>query len=199
MATTISNLNTQQTPITSGLTGTQVIEFIAGPRVYVKTADSTPTPVVAKSAGVLPSGWTDLGIVDKAVKVTYTKETKEVRTGIDQVLRATYIGKKTAQFQFDLAQVDDVVIKNLTGITPSALGSSVEQFAIGGEDVVTLALLLVLQNKLDGKEIQFYHPGAFINFGYSSNTDQVVVSGTGDLPIFTYGSVQAIFINTIFP
>jgi len=195
----ISNLNTQQTPISTGLSGTQIVRLIPGARVYIKTTDATAAPVTAKSNGVKPTGWTDLGIVDGNAKVTYTKETKEVRTGIDNVLRYVYTDKKTGNFQFNLSQVDDVVIQQLTGISPSALGGSIQQFTIGGEEVVTAALLLVLQNKLDGKELQFYHPGAFITFSFQDNADQMQVQGQGDLPLFTYGSNTGIYTLTIFP
>lgn len=195
----ISNLNTQQTPITTGATGAQIQRLIPGPRVYIKTLDATATPVITKSNGTLPSGWTDLGIVDGNVKVTYQKETKEVRTGIDNVLRYVYVDKKTGKFEFNLSQVDDVVMQQLTGISPSMLTGSIAQFGIGQEDVVTKALLLVMQNKLDGKEITFYHPAAFLNFGIADSGDAVVVQGTADLPLFTFGAVQVEYILQIFP
>lgn len=195
----ISNLNTQQTPITSGLTGTQVIKYVPGPRVYIKAVDATPTPVLTKSAGVLPGGWTDLGIVDGVAKVTYTKDTKEVRTGIDQILRSIYTDKKTGTLEFDLTQFDDVVIAGLTGLTPSILTGSIAQFSVGSEDVVSSAILLVVQNKLDGKEQQFYNPSAFLNLQYTTSGDFMIVKGTASLPAFQFNSKLSLFVQTIFP
>ena len=197
----INNLNTRQNPITTGSSGTQVVKFIDAPRVYIKAADASAAPVTAKSNGVVPSGWTDLGIVEGKVKIAYTKELKEIRTGIDQVLRATYAGKKTAQFDFDLAQFDDAVMSAISGLTPSQIQSgSIYQFAVGSEDVITKALLLVVQNKLDGKEWQFYNPGAFMSFNIADSGDQTIIKGTGSLPSFSWGggTNEAIFVQSIF-
>src|ERR1039458_8860545 len=101
----IVNRNTTQAPnLTSGLTGTQMIKFIAAPRVYIKALDATPTPILVKSNGATPSGYIDLGSVDGTVKVTYTKDVKEVRLGMDEILMATYIGKKTAGLEFSRSE-----------------------------------------------------------------------------------------------
>lgn len=196
----IVNTNTRQNPMTTvGLTGAQVVRFIDGPRIYIKAVDSTPTPVVVKSNGVTPTGWTDLGIVDGKAKVTYTKSIEEVRTGIDQVLQAEFVNKKTMQMQFNLTQFDDVVLEQLSALTTSTITSgSIVQFPVGQEDVVQRALLVVLQNKLDGKEWQFYSPDAYITFQYSDTGDYTFVQGNADLPLFVWGSSYALCIQTMF-
>lgn len=196
MAVTV-NKNTQQSPVSAGLTGTQVVKFIDAPRVYVKTKDSTPTPVTTKSNGSTPGSWTDLGIVEGKVRIAYTKETNEVRTGIDQVLRATYVRQRNGSFEFTLNQFDDVVVKELSGVTPSTITSgSIVQFAMGGEDVIERALLLVVQNKLDGKEWQFYAPAAQLSFSIEDSGEATVVRGVGNLPAFSYNGSDAILIMT---
>lgn len=195
----ISNLNSAQTPLTTGKTGAQAIKWIDCPRVYIKTADTTATPVTTKSNGVLPSGWTDLGIVQGKAKITYSKELKEIRTGLDNVLRASYIGQKTASLEFNLSQFDDVVIEQLSGLTASQIqAGSIYQFPIGTEDVVEKALLLVSQNKLDGKEWQFYNPKAYMTFSIEDNGDETVVKGSGNLPLFAFDSKEALFVQSIF-
>lgn len=195
----ITNLNTTQTPIGVGLTGAQVIKFIDAPRVYIKTKDSTATPVLIKSNGAKPTGWTDLGIVEGKVKIEYTKERKEVRTGIDQVLRASYAGQKGASFEFVLSQFDDVVVKELTGLTASTItAGSIVQFGIGQDDVVERAILLVVQNKLDGKEIQFYNPLSFISMTIEDSGEATVVRGRCDLPAFTWAAADTLMVTTFF-
>lgn len=197
----ITNLNTRQNPITSGQTGTQVIKFIQAPRVYIKAVDSTPTPITVKSDGATPSGYTDLGIVNGVVKITYTKDVKEVRTGIDEVLRQTYIGKKTGSFEFSLSQFDDVTLQNISGITGSVVtAGSAYSYAVGSEDVIQKALLLVLQNKLDGKEWQFYNPNAFLTFEIADSNGELVLNAKGDIPFFAWGggNNEAMFVGTIF-
>lgn len=192
MAQHIVNKNTRQDPVDTGLTGAQVVKFIHADRVYIKAADVTATPTGEKSDGVTPMGWTDLGIVNGPVKITYSKTKVEVRTGIDEVLRDIYNTKKTASFQFDLSQVDDVVLGAVFGtagahITGSPSSGSVGagyRFKIGKEDVVTKALLLVSQNKLDGKEWQFYNPAAFITFELKDSSGELVMTVTGDCPVF---------------
>jgi len=199
----INNLNTRQNPGPAGLTGTQVIKFIPGPRVYIKAeaSYSSPAPVTTKSNGVAPSGWTDLGIVNGNVKITYTKNVKEVRTGIDQILRQTYIDKKTAQFEFALSQFDDAALSALSGLTASQIvAGSTYQYAIGAEDVVGTSLLLVLQNKLDGKEWQFYTPTANMTFDIADASGEVVLNGKGELLAFAWGggSNEALMVGTIY-
>ena len=195
----IANLNTKQTPITAGSTGTQVIKFIQAPRVYVKAIDVTATPVVVKSNGSLPSGWTDLGIVNGNATVTYDKEIKEIRTGIDQILRASYIQSRTSRIEASLSQVDDTMLAAVTGLTLSTISAgSIYQLAIGKEDIVQKALLLVVQNKLDGKEIQFYSPNADITFSYEESGEELLVKLAADLKAFTFGSDELQFVQTQF-
>lgn len=196
----ITNLNSRQTPmVATGSTGTQVVKFIDCPRVYIKDQDANPTPVTTKSNGALPAGWTDLGIVDGKVKVQYDKEQKEVRTGLDEILRAVYVGKKTAGFEFNLSQFDEVVIGQLTGLTSSLINSgSAAQFAVGSEDIVQKALLMVLQNKLDGREWQFYCPNAYMTFSMTDSGDTTLVTGKAMLPAFEYNSIDTYMIQTIY-
>lgn len=195
----INNLNTRQTPLATGQTGTQVIKFIAADRVYIKTKDSTATPITVKSNGAAPSGYTDLGIVASKVKVAYDKELKEIRTGIDNVLRASYITQRTASFEFVLSQFDDAMMTAISGITASQItNGSIYQFGIGSEDIVEKALILVSQNKLDGKEWQFYAPAAQLSFTIEDNGEETVVRGKANLPLFTYGPGEAVYVQSIF-
>jgi len=187
----ISNKNSGQAPMTqAGHTGLQSYKFIPAPRVYVKTADVTQnTPVqsyFAKSNGVTPTGWTDLGSVQGAVKVTYDQKTKEVRTGIDNLLRAAYLEQKGGNAEFSLAQADDVTLEQVTGLTASVItaGSTVN-YQIGQTDMNVLAVLFVVQNKLNGKEIQYYNPAAFITFNFDYSGDEMDLKVTALLPGFT--------------
>jgi len=201
----ITNKNTTQTPLASGKTGAQVVKFIAGPRVYIKTAESlTAAPVqnyYTKSNGSTPTGWTDLGIVIGNATVTYEKQTTEVRTGIDNVLRQEFVNQKNGTIEFNLGQLDDVALENISGLTASVIVSgSTVAYRVGEEDLTEKALLLVAQNKLDGKEIQFYNPRAMINFAIVENDNALVLRVTGKLPTFTPqgASVESLLHTTIF-
>jgi hypothetical protein len=196
----ISNLNSRQNPMAAaGLTGTQSTKWLDCPRVYVKAKDSSATPVAVKSNGTVPSGWTDLGIVSGKAKVTYTKELQEIRTGLDNVLRSQYIRQRTGQLEFSLSQFDDVVLKALSGVTESVIqAGSIYQFGIGTEDVVEKAILLVTQNKLDGKEWQFYNPAAQVTFSIEDNGDETLLKGTAVLPAFTWAGSEALFVMSPF-
>jgi hypothetical protein len=186
----IINRNTTQSPLAAaGNTGSQVIRFIPGSRVYVKSPDSTTTAPVqnyfTKSNGATPTGWTDLGTMSGPGTVVYTKNKVKVQTGIDKVVRATYIGEKLANIQADLDQFDDTVLAQMTGLSPSIItAGSVVNFQVGQEDVVSKALLLVCQNKLDGKEIQFYHPAAQMAFTIKYTGDQMLLSLDAELIAF---------------
>lgn len=194
-----NNLNTTQTPIASGKTGTQVIKFIAAPRVYTKAVDATPTPITVKSNGTLPSGYTDMGIVNGNARIAYDKEIEEIRTGLDQVLRQQYIRQKTASIEFVLSQWDDVVMEAVMGVTASQISAgSTYQFRIGSEDIVERALLLVVQNKLDQKEWQLYNPNAQMSFVYEEDGEAVVVRVRANLPAFTFGGSDILFVQTIY-
>lgn len=195
----ITNKNTQQTPVASGLTGAQSIKWIDCPRVYVKAVDSSPTPITTKSNGSTPGSYTDLGIVSGKAKITYTKDKTEIRTGIDNVLRQTFVKQKNASFEFTLSQFDDVVMASLSGLTPSTItAGSVYSFGVGSEDVVSYALLLVSQNKLDGKEWQFYSPNCDVTFNIQDNGDETVFGASGELKAFTFGGKDQYFVQTIF-
>jgi hypothetical protein len=200
------NRNTTQTPMTAvGRTTPQVIRLIPAPRIYVKTADSTTAAPVQNyytvSNGSTPAGWTDLGIVSGNAKVTYNKKVNQVKTGIDEYLRAAYVGSKEAMIEFDLAQFDDVNIELLTGFTGSVITSgSIVNYQVGQEDLVQKAILCVFQNKLDQKEFQFYNPNAYINFVYAEGNDGMVLRVTALLPSFTAtGQTAETFLSkTIF-
>jgi hypothetical protein len=201
----ITNRNTQQTPITLGRTGAQSIRFIPGPRVYMRTADSTSAAPVqnyyTKSNGTTPSGWTDLGIVSGVVTLTYEKEIKDIETGIDQVLRLSYVGKKTAGIEFSLGQFDDVALETISGLTASVIvaGSTVA-YKVGSEDLIQRAVMFVVQNKIDGKEWQFYNPNALLSFQILEEDDALVLKANGRLPAFQVagaaGSDPELFIHS---
>lgn len=196
----ITNMNTTQSPMAvAGVTGTQVVKFIPAPRVYVKTGSGTATVPVVKSNGTVPSGWTDLGIVDGNARLAYDKEIKQVRTGIDQVLRASYIGGKSASVELVLNQFDDKLLSEVSGLTPSMIQSgSIYQFTVGAEDIVQKGVLLVLQNKLDGKEWQLYHPNADVSFTVEDANESMVVRMRAEFKAFTLGSVEPLFVQSIF-
>jgi hypothetical protein len=185
------NKNTTQQPMTAaGRTGTQALKWIPGPRVYVKAAESlTSAPVqlyYTKSNGTTPAGWTDLGSVQGAAKVNYNQKVKEVTTGLDNYFRAAYIDQKVGQVEFNLSQLDDVVLEQVTGLTASVITSgSVINYQVGQLDLNQLALLMVVQNKLDGKEWQFYNPSAYLNFAFEESGDAMTLKVTGLLPFFT--------------
>lgn len=198
------NRNTTQSPMAGGgKSGSQVVKFIPAPRVYMKAADTPLSAVPVQkyytaSNGSTPTGWTDLGIVQGMAKVTYTKKTAEVRTGMDESLRAAYVDNKAAQIEFNLSQFDDVNLELLTGYTGSIITSgSVINYQIGEEDVVQKALLLVVQNKLDKKEIQFYNPAAYVNFNIDEVDNGLMFKVTADLPAFTpQGETAESFMST---
>lgn len=187
----VSNKNTTQRGMsTAGRTGAQTVKFIPAPRVYVKTADvQIDSPVQSyftKSNGVTPIGWTDLGSVSGAAKLSYTAKVKEVTTGIDNYFRGAYIDGKEGQVAFSLEQLDDVALEQVSGLTASVItAGSVVNYQVGQNDLNILALLLVVQNKFDGKEWQFYNPAAYLNFTFNDASDALELSVTGYLPFFT--------------
>lgn len=190
MAIAVNKNTTQQPMSTAGRTGTQSIKWIPAPRVYVKTADTIVNSPVqtyfTKSNGVTPAGWTDLGIVDGSAKVTYTQKVKEVTTGLDSYLRGAYIDSKTGNIEFSLGQMDDIALEQITGLSASVITSgSVINYQIGQVDINQMAMLLVVQNKFDGKEWQFYNPNAYLNFTFEEKGDALALKVTGYLPFFT--------------
>ena len=139
-----------------------------------------------KSNGSTPAGWTDLGIVSGMAKITYDKKVVEVRTGMDDYLRASYVGSKEAKIEFVLDQFDDLNLELLTGYTGSVISSgSIVNYQVGEEDLVQKAILVVAQNKLDQKEIQFYNPAAFVNFVFEESNTGLALKVTANLPSFT--------------
>jgi hypothetical protein len=210
----MQNKNTRQNPMSAvGKSGTQVVKFIPAPRVYIKAAESlTAAPVQnyqakTQATGDLPAaytGWTDLGIVNGNAKLTYEKKLAEVRTGLDGVLRDTYIESKTATLEFTLQQFDDVALEAVTGLTASVITSgSVVNYQVGQDDVIKKAILLVLTSKIDGKEIQLYHPSAILSFNYDEADNAMVLKVTASLPAFTASGTlgtngESFFSQTIF-
>lgn len=186
----ITNKNTTQTPMsTVGRTGTQVLKFIPAPRIYVKTPDSlTAAPVedyFTKSNGTTPTGWTDLGSVSTVFTLTYDQKVKQVTTGIDQYLRAAYLEARGATFKAVLDQTDDVVLEQISAATASVITSgSIVNYQIGSTDMNQLAILLVVQNKLDGKEWQFYNPNAYLTFNLTESGGVMGLAVDGFMPSF---------------
>lgn len=204
MAITV-NKNTTQKPLTAaGVTGQQVIKFIPAPRIYMKaTPDSTSAAVIpsVKSNGATPTGYSDLGSVAGMAKLGYSKKTTEVKTGIDNYLRAAYVSDKTGTIEFSLSEVDDTAIGLISGLTPSVISaSSIYTFHMGQEDLNQICLLLVTQNKLDGKEIQWYSPLVYANFDFQENGDALELHCVATLPFFTAQTQTAeeILACTIF-
>lgn len=205
MAIAVNKNTTQQPMVAAGRTGTQSIKFIPAPRVYVKTADAILNAPVqsyfTKSNGVTPTGWTDLGVVEGAVKVTYTAKVKEVTTGIDQYLRGAYVDSKTGQIEFTLDQMDDVVLEQMTGLTASVITSgSIVNYLVGASDLNQMAVLLVVQNKFDSKEWQFYNPNTYLNFSFEDAAGAMTLKVTGYLPFFTAAgqAKESMWSTTVF-
>lgn len=204
----IVNKNTTQSPTSVvGVTGAQSIKFIAAPRVYFKVADAlTATPVnsyFVKSNGVTPSGWTDMGVVEGKVKLNVEKKTKDVVTGIDQVFRFTYVTGKSYTAEFALDQFDDAAIGKFftTSLTSVITNGSIVSYNVGAEELTQLAILMVVQNKFDGKEVQYYNPAAFLNFSFEDSSDQMTLKVMAKLPFFTpsgTNSVETALMTTIF-
>ena len=202
----ISNKNTSQRGMsTPGRTGTQTVKWIPAPRVYVKVADpQVGAPVqnyFTKSNGVTPLGWTDLGSVLGAAKITYTAKVKEVNTGIDNYFRGAYLDGKSGNIEFELEQMDDVALEQVTGLTASVVtAGSVVNYQVGQNDLNILALLLVTQNKFDGKEWQFYNPAAYLNFTFADSGDALTLKTTGYLPFFTAlgQTAESMISSTLF-
>jgi len=186
----VSNRNTSQAPmLTSGKTGAQSIKWIPADRIYIKAADVTiDTPVqnyVTKSNGTTPTGWTDLGSLDGNVKVTYTQNVAKVTTGVDEYLRGAYLKSKGGQLDFSLTQTDDVTLEQISGLSASVITpGSIVSYQVGSTDMNQVALLVVSQNKLNGKEMQFYNPNAFVTFNYDISGDSMVLKCQAFVPFF---------------
>jgi hypothetical protein len=217
----VVNRNTQQTPLgtpTGSITGVQSIRHIPAARVYVKsTQDSTTatpvnlysayamksngaTPTAPTGTGVTAGTYVDLGIMSTPGKVTYTKNQKKVQTGIDKITQLIYVESRSAQMEFNLDQMDDYLLQQL-GFQSSVItsGSSIN-FQIGQEDVVYLAMIMVYQNKIDGKEIQWYHPGAAFTVTFETSAEQVVIKCSVELVAFMAAGANTLSLisTTIF-
>lgn len=215
----VSNKNTAQNPITGVGNVPQTLRHIEAPRVYLladssgkpKSMTLNNTPVqdfFVKSNGGTPTilgggsdQWLDLGIVDGFLKLGYTKNVKQITTGIDQVFRAAYIDKKVGTLEADLDQFSDYVLEKVSGLTSSVItAGSIVNYQIGQEDLNQVAILFVSQNKLDGQEWQFFNPNAYINFIIQQKSDALNLKMTGYLPFFNAAgqTVQGMVSSTIF-
>jgi hypothetical protein len=217
----IVNKNTQQTPLgapAGSVTGIQSIRHIPAARVYVKsTPDNTlAAPVNLYSAytqksngttitapngtGVTAGTFVDLGIMSTPGKITYTKNQKKVQTGIDKITQMIYVESRSAQLEFNLDQMDDYLLQQL-GFKSSVItsGSSIN-FQIGQEDVINVAMVMVYQNKIDGKEIQWYHPSAALTVTFETSADQVVIKCVAELIGFmaSGANLLSLISTTIF-
>lgn len=184
----------------TGLTGAQVEFFIPASRIYLKAIDVAPAAPVLKSNGATPASWTDLGAMRNAAAVTYTKNTVKLVAGVDKKLRKVYTDALTGTFNCSLGQFDDVVLQQVTGLTPYTVqAGSIVRFPIGAESVVQSAVLLVDQNKIDGKEMQYYNPAAFLTFALEEVNGATCVKLTVDLPTFIDAqSNEQLFALTVF-
>jgi hypothetical protein len=217
----IVNKNTQQTPLgnpTGAVTGVQSIKFIPAGRVYLKSApdSTTATPVnlyaayTQKSngqtitapvgAGVSMGTYVDLGIMNTPGKLTYNKTQKKVQTGIDKITQLIYVESRDANLEFELDQLDDYLLAQL-GFAASVItaGSSVN-FQIGQEDVVNAAIVIVYQNKIDGKEIQWYHPSAALTVTFNAAADSLTIKVMCEMIAFQAvgASLLSLISTTVF-
>lgn len=205
MPVVANNFTAGKPLINSGLTGVQSIKFIHAPRVFIKSTPDSQTAAVVpivKSNGsiatITATGWTDLGIVDGNLKVAYAKKTNEVRTGIDNYLRAAYAKEKGGTLDFSLAQFDDTALGAISNLTASQVTSnSIYSYHVGQEDLAQFAVLFIVVNKLNGKEIQWYSPLVFMNFEFADATDHIVLKCSAMLPAFTAaGQANEEFLTT---
>ncbi len=201
---------TQGTPLTNpagAVTGTQSLVHIPACRVFVKAADSTTAaPIYSytnysfKTNGVAPSGWTDLGTMAATGKFTYNKTLKKIQTGIDNIVQMEYVESRDAMMEFDLRQMDDYILQKLGFNASTLTPGSVINFQIGQEDIVQLALLMVYANKIDSKEIHWYHPSAKLSVSFKDNSDEIDVSVQAEMTGFTAQGQSALSLvsTTIF-
>lgn len=196
----------------------QSIRHIPAARVYVKTAidsititntslmsaytqkSNGTTPTAPVGAGITVGTYVDLGIMSTPGKVTYTKNQKKIQTGIDKITQLIYVESRSAMLEFNLDQMDDYLLQQLGFVSSVITAGSSINFQIGQEDVVTLAMIMVYQNKIDGKEIQWYHPAAAFTVTFETSTDQVVIKCSVELTAFTPAgsSILSLVSTTIF-
>jgi hypothetical protein len=176
-----TNKWTQQTPLSGASTRTVLAE-----RVYYAAANTAYADPSAKLAGADPGGsWSDMGIVkDSKVTLTYTKETKPVMTGIEQVRRGSYTMAKKASAAWTLEQFDIDTISILSGLSITAVGGIGGKLHLGQDDVVEKALLFAGTNKVDSKEFQHYSKKASLTWDPAEDGDARVLKVTADFYSF---------------
>jgi hypothetical protein len=126
-------------------------------RAFIAPSLTVYADPTAKLNGANPAApWVDLGIVkDSKITLVYTKDVKPVETGIEKVLRGTYVLGKKATASFTLEQYDIGSLALVGGLTATAVGVIGNKMQIGQDDNVENALLFLGTNKVDGKE--FHH------------------------------------------
>jgi hypothetical protein len=146
-------------------------------RAFLAPADTVYADPTAKLAGTDPaSPWVDLGIVkDSKILLTYTKDTKPVETGIEKVLRGTYVLGKKASASFTLEQYDIGTFTTVGGLTSTAVGAIGNKVQIGQDDIVEGALLFCGTNKVDAKEFQHYTKKASLSWSIGEDGDARVL------------------------
>lgn len=196
------NKNTTQTPSTAaGRTGQQSIRFIPAPRVYIAPPDYSPVPgtVFALSNGSTPSTFTDLGVVNGNASVQATRSLVPIFSGVDKIQTGVVCNGIDASVNFSLSQMDDFILEKVSGTGPAYTGTGYANYQIGGQNLTAAALLLVVQNKLDGKEWQFYNPTALLSFSFENQSDAMGLKVSGVLPAYaTYlGGPKSILSITL--
>lgn len=217
----IVNKNTQQTPLSNpsgAVTGVQSIKFIPAGRVYLKTSpdSTTATPVnlyaayTQKSngqtvvapvgAGVTAGSYVDLGIMLTPGKLTYNKVQKKVQTGLDKITQLIYVESRDASLEFELTQLDDYLLQQLGFVASVITAGSSINFQVGQEDVINAALIVVYQNKIDGKEIQWYHPSAALTVTFNQNGDELSIKVHAEMVAFQAvgASLLSLVSTTVF-
>ena len=134
--------------------------------------------------GVSAGTYIDLGIMSTPGKLTYNKVQKKVQTGIDKITQLVYVESRDANLEFELDQLDDYIMAQLGFVTSVITSGSSVNFQIGQEDVVNVAIIIVYQNKIDGKEIQWYHPQGALTVSFNSTADMLSVKVTCEMIAF---------------
>jgi hypothetical protein len=183
----IVNRNTTQSPMTrTGRTGAQSIRCIPAPRVYIGPPDylDTPNVVFGFSNGNSPIGFVDVGVVSGAATVALNRSLNEIFCGVDKILSNVYSQSTKASISFTLSQLDDVALETAAGVVPAFSGAGYVNYQIGQPNITPAGLLLVSQNKLDGKEWQFYNPAALLTVSFDNNSDAMEIKVSAILPSF---------------
>jgi hypothetical protein len=196
------NKNTTQNPsVAQGRTGQQSLRFIPAPRVYIAPPDYSPVPgtVFPLSNGSTPSAFTDLGVVTGNASVQITRATAPVFSGVDKIQTGVVSQGISGGVSFSLSQMDDFLLEQLSGTGPAYTSTGYANYQIGGQNLTPAALLLVVQNKLDGKEWQFYNPTALLSFSFDNQSDAMGLKVSGILPAYatSLGGPKSILSITI--